>query len=467
MTKEKIVKRNVSEFLNNEYKNYALSVIEERAIPSIIDGFKPTARKVMHGSLAGDLKSGKLQKLLVLTGDTFKHSLYAHGDGSLAGVATGLAQDFNDNLPPLFGEGQFGSLRAPVPGSPRYLYIKHSKYMDMIYKTDYDLLDFVFEEGQYVEPKNYLPIIPTVLTKQNVGVAVGYSMHNLSYNPIDIIDACLDVISSRENAKQKIKTTIRPYIRGIKQSNWKYEQCADGNYHWVNYGEWKYNKTKDQMIITDLPYDVTYEDFEKLLCKLEEKETIKDWKNVSTDGNIEYVITFPKKYLDKKLKKGEDGLALPNMFKLIKQVPDDLLWLLDENCKLKYFNSNYEVIEYFVKYRLSKYTERKKRLVKVLEQRYKENCDLVKFIELICNGKLVIRNRSKKDIKVDMDNFKLPMSLVSTVPFSKCTIEERDELLKQNEAIKAELEYIRNTTEKQMYINDLNNLRKELEKEFK
>lgn len=460
--KEKIIKRKVSDFLNKEYKNYALSVIEERAIPSIIDGFKPTARKVMHGSLAGDLKSGKLQKLLVLTGDTFKHSLYSHGDASLAGVATGLAQDFNDNLPPLFGEGQFGSLRSPVPGSPRYLYIKHSKYMDMIYKMDYDLLDFIFEEGQYVEPKYYLPIIPTILTKQNVGVAVGYSMHNMSYNPIDIINACLDVINSRENAKQKIKTTICPYIKGIKQSNWKYEDC-----HWVNYGEWKYNKTKDQMIISDLPYDTTYEDFEKLLCKLEEKETIKDWKNISTDGNIEYIITFPKKFLDKKLKNKEDSLTLPNMFKLIKQVPDDLFWLLDENHKLKYFTNNYEIVEYFVKYRLSIYNERKKRLVKVLEQKYKENCDLVKFIELICNGKLKIRNRSKKDIKIDMDSFKLPMSLVSTVPFSKCTIEERDELLKQNEEIKAELEYIRNTTEKQMYINDLNDLKKELEKEFK
>ena len=467
MTKEKIVQRSISDFLNKEYKNYALSVIEERAIPSIVDGFKPTARKVMHGSLAGDLKSGKLQKLLVLTGDTFKHSLYAHGDASLAGVATGLAQDFNDNLPPLFGEGQFGSLRSPVPGSPRYLYIKHSDYMNMIYKTDYDLLDFVFEEGQYVEPRYYLPIIPTVLTKQNIGLAVGYSMHNLSYNPINIIDACLEVINSRENAKQKIKTQVCPYVKGIKSSNWKYEQCNDGNYHWVNYGEWKYNKSKDQMTITDLPYDMTYEDFEKLLCKLEEKETIKDWKNVSTDGNIEYVITFPKKYLDKKLKKGEDGLSLPNMFKLIKQVPDDLLWLLDEDEKLKYYNSCYEVIEYFVKFRLTKYIDRKKRLVKVLEQRYKENCDLVKFIELICNDKLKIRNRSKKDIKVDMDNFKLPMSLVSTVPFSKCTIEERDELLKQNEEIKKELEYIRNTTEKQMYINDLNALRKSLEKDFK
>ena len=161
---------------------------------------------------SGTLNSGTVKSAVGIgalladeIGDTMRVSLYAHGDISLAGVATGLAQDFNDNLPPLFGEGQFGSLRSPIAGSPRYLYIKHSKYMDLIYKTDYDLLDFVFEEGQYVEPKNYLPIIPTILTKQNIGVAVGYSMHNLSYNPIDIIDACLDVINSRENAKQKIE----------------------------------------------------------------------------------------------------------------------------------------------------------------------------------------------------------------------------------------------------------------------
>ena len=155
------------------------------------------------------------------------------------------------------------------------------------------------------------------------------------------------------------------------------------------------------MIITDLPYDVTYEDFEKLLCKLEEKETIKDWKNISTDGNIEYIITFPKKYLDKVLKRGEDGLKLPNMFKLIKQVPDDLLWVLDENHKLKHFATVDDLVQYFVNWRLKIYVERKKRLVKILEERYKINSELVRFIELVCSGKLVIRNRSKVDIKVE------------------------------------------------------------------
>ena len=146
--------------------------------------------------------------------------------------------------------------------------------------------------------------------------------------------------------------------------------------------------------------------------------------------------------MEKKLKRGEDSMTLPNMFKLVKQVPDDLLWLLDENHKLKYFNSCYDVVEYFVDFRLKVYDERKTKMVSILEERYKENSNLVRFIELVCKGKLKIRNRSKVDIKLDMDIYKLPMSLIST-PMSKCTIEERDELLRQNKEIEEELAYIK------------------------
>ena len=459
---DKIQKRTISNFLNTEYLNYAFSVLEERAIPSVIDGFKPGARKIMHASLAGTTKDGKLYKLLALSGDTMRISLYAHGDISLNGTIVNMCKYFNDNLNPLESDSQVGSLRDPdSAGAPRYLYVKHSKYMDMIYKTDYDLLDHIFEEGQYVEPMTYLPIIPTVLCKNNIGVAVGYSMHNQAYNPIDVIDACKEVIEARADKKDKIQTIIRPYIRGIKKSNWKFEE---GN--WYNYGEWKFNQVKDLMIVTDLPADISYEDFEKLLYKYKDEDYIKDWKNKSVDGGVNYEITFPKKQLAIEMKRDRSGKRLANKFKLIKQVPEDLLWLLDENHKLKYFQNKNEVVEYFVNYRMTIYTERKKKLVKILEQRYTENSDLVKFIELVCKGKLKIRNRSKTDIKIDMDEFKLPMTLIST-PMSKCTIEERDELLKQNEEIKKELEYIRNTSEKQMYINDLNELKKELEKDFK
>ena len=459
---EKVTKRTITNFLNTEYLNYAFSVLEERAIPSAIDGFKPGARKIMHASLAGTTKDGKLYKLLALSGDAMRVSLYSHGDASLNDTIVRMCRGFNDNLNPLESDSQVGSLRDPdSAGAPRYLYVRHSKYMDLIYKTDYDLLEHIFEEGQYVEPMTYLPIIPTVLCKNNIGVAVGYSMHNQAYDPIDIIEACKEILNARADKKDKIKTIVRPYIRGIKKENWRFEEGA-----WYNYGEWKFNQSKDLMIVTDLPADVSYEDFEKLLYKYKDEGYIKEWKDKSVDGGVNYEIFFPKKQLAIEIKKDRSGKRIANKFKLIKQLPDDLLWLLDEKHKLKNFANKNEVIEYFTNYRLTIYTERKKKLVKILEERIKKNDELVKFIELVCKGKLKIRNRAKADIKVDMDSYKLPMELIGT-PMSKCTIEERDELLAQNEAMKKELEYIRNTTEKQMYLNDLNNLKKEIEKDFK
>lgn len=453
---EKIVKRNMSDFLNKEYLKYCFSVLEERAIPSVIDGFKPGGRKIMHAALAGTTKNGNLVKLLALSGDAMRVSLYSHGDGSLNSSIVGLCQYFKDNLNPLESDSQVGSLRDPdSAGSPRYLYVKHSKYMNM-YKVDYDLLDFIFDEGQYVEPMNYLPIIPTVLCKNNIGVAVGYAMHNQAYNPLDVIKACKQYLETGE-----ISTTIFPYIRLIKKSNWRFIEDK-----LFNFGEWKFNQSKDLMTITDLPADTSYEDFEKLLNKFKDKEFIKEWKNKSIDGGVNYEVIFPKKQLEIALKKDKTGMKLANMFKLIKQVPDDLFWLLDENHKLKHFTDRYDVVKYFVNFRLKVYNERKTKMVSILEEKYKENSNLVRFIELICKGKLKIRNRSKADIKIDMDIYKLPISLIST-PMSKCTIEERDELIKQNKEIEEELAYIKKTTTKQMYINDLDKLYSELQKDFK
>lgn len=454
------VNRSITDFLNADYLQFAFSVIEERALPSVIDGFKPAARKIIHAALAGSTKDGKLYKLLALSGDAMRVSLYSHGDASLNGVIVGLCKPFIDNLNPLESDSQVGTIRDPnACGAPRYLYVKHSKYMDLIYKTDIDLTEQIFEEGQYVEPICYYPIIPTVLCKNNQGIAIGYAMHNQSYNPIDVIDACLEALKSKNEVKI-FKTTIRPYVKGTKQDNWK---CIDGK--WFSYGEWKVNKSKDLFTITDLPADVSYEQFEKLLNKLVDSQYMKDWKNLSQDGNIIYECQFFKGQLNK-LCKGKNGEnVIVNKLKLVKQVPDDLFWLLDENHKLKHFNDKYDVIHYFLNYRLSIYTERKKKLVKILEQKYKENSDLVKFIELVCKGKLKLRNRSKTDIKADMDIYKLPFALIST-PMSKVTIEERNELLKQNEEIKKQLEYIKNTSEKQMYIDDLIHLKQSLLKDF-
>lgn len=458
---QKLNIKKLTNFLNEEYKEYSRYSVEERAIPCLCDGLKPGARKILNAVFVGTLKDGKTYKMLSLVGDTMNKSLFAHGDASLVNTICTLSKEFLNFFNPIEIEGQGGVLRDPDAGAPRYLYIRKSKWADSFYKTDYELLDFIEEEGQVVEPMQYYPIVPNVLCNMAMGIANGYSFHTMAWHPIDVVDSCLEYLNSKQTDKVKIKTVLRPYLRDIKQDNWKFE-----NGKWYCYGEWKFNQSKDLMTITDLPADMTYVEFEKLLNKLCEKEYIKDYKNLSEDGNVYYEIFFPKKQLSIELKKDRTGKRIANVFKLIKELPDDLLWVLDENHKLKFFNTKTELIEYFINWRIKIYSDRKKRLVKILEERYKENSDLVKFIELVCKGKLKIRNRSKADIKIDMDKEKLPINLISTA-MSKCTIEERDELLKQNEEIKKELDYIKNTTEKQMYINDLKTLRKTLEKEIK
>ena len=42
------MEKTVTDYLNEDYGNYAKYVIEHRAIPSVIDGFKPTQRKIIH-----------------------------------------------------------------------------------------------------------------------------------------------------------------------------------------------------------------------------------------------------------------------------------------------------------------------------------------------------------------------------------------------------------------------------------
>ncbi len=449
----------VSKFFGNEYMDFSKYVISTRACPSLIDGFKTGARKVMHAAFNGALKSGKAVKLLNLTGDTLKLSLYAHGDSSLSGTVITMAQDFQDNLNPLTIEGQYGSLRSPIASSPRYLYVKLSKYANLIYKTDYELLKYVFDEGEYLEPQYYLPIIPTVLTSRNIGMAPGYRFSTMSYNPIDITDACINILKN-----QDFKSP-RPYIRDIKQSSWKFiiDNESQTSY-WENRGKWEYNVPKDKMIVTDLPYDQTFDSFEKLLNKAIEKSYIKDWLNYSEGNNINYEIVFEKGKLKKEIDKTDT--KLPNKFKLIKKVPEDQLYVIDEHNKVKYFETPNELIKYFVEFRLNIYNDRKIQLLKVLNEKLKVNLELCKFISLIINNKLIINNRKKEDIKKDLENYELPEKLINT-SLSKLTKEEYDSLQNECEEIKQKIEYITNTTTVDMYINDLNELRKELEKDFK
>lgn len=77
MTTEK----SITEFLSNEYKEFAMYVVEGRAIPSIIDGLKPSQRKVIQvANQIWKTGSEKTLKVFQLSGKVASDCYYHHGD---------------------------------------------------------------------------------------------------------------------------------------------------------------------------------------------------------------------------------------------------------------------------------------------------------------------------------------------------------------------------------------------------
>ena len=445
--------RNITEFFETDYKDFAQYVIENRALVSVIDGLKTGARKIIHAAFTGSLRDGKQKKVPNLSGETMNFSLYPHGDMSLNSTIVTLSQEHKFNFNPLYIDSQNGSLRDDSVSSPRYLYVKLSKYADL-WKTDIELTERLFDEGQYIEPRCYLPIIPMAIINRQEGMCQGFRFSTMSYNPVDVIDACSKYLTDK---KAFDKAVIKPYVRGIKKENWKYEEDS-----WVNYGTFEWDPKKKQLKITDLPFDVEYADFEKLLNKLLDAEEIGEWSNYSEDGNVDYRIDCRKaKWASEK----DPSNSIQVMFKLRKVLTPDLLWVLDENKKVLHFETIKDLIAYFIDFRLTKYKERKSRLVKIKQEQLRENDNLIRFIQLVCKGKLKIINRSKADIKADLDEDGLDIKLIST-PLSKCTVEERKELDEKNKVLCEELEYLKKTAEKEMYLNDLKELRSNILKDF-
>lgn len=71
----------INDYLDTEYLDYARYVVEERAIPSVIDGLKPTQRKIIFVSdKVWKRGNEKPLKVFQLTGKIASDANYHHGD---------------------------------------------------------------------------------------------------------------------------------------------------------------------------------------------------------------------------------------------------------------------------------------------------------------------------------------------------------------------------------------------------
>jgi len=440
--------KTITEFLSNEYKEFALYSIEGRAIPSVIDGFKPTQRKIIH--IASQVwKSGfeKNLKVFQLSGKVASDAFYHHGDMSLSNAIINLAQKFKNNAPLLEEDGQFGSLRSPQAGAPRYIGTKLSPNFKLIYK-DFELLEYKEEEGETIEPKFFLPVIPTVLINGGSGIAVGFASNILNRNIKDIIDACIKYLGG------KTIGTLKPGLNGFLGD---FTQDQTLSKKWIIRGKFQKINTNTIKII-ELPPSMTYEKYEEVLDRLVESKDVVSYEDNCKD-NIDYTIKFTRTQLE--------NLSDESIFKLLKleESETENFNTLDEFGKLKIFESAEEILKYFVDFRLIYYEKRKEYQLQTLLHELRVLGNKGKFIKLILDGKLVVNNTPKSEIisQIEQNNFdKVDDSYdyLLRMPIYSLTKEVFDKLKSDFTSKKEEIEVLKSKDPKELYLKDLNDLKK-------
>jgi DNA topoisomerase-2 len=202
---------NYSEFINRELILFS-NADNARSIPHIMDGFKPSQRKVLFACFKKKLKTEI--KVAQLAGYIGEHSAYHHGDQSLQGAIIGMAQSYcgSNNVNLLYPSGQFGTRRmgGKDHASARYIFTRLEKIARAIFHPDDDdLLNYLNDDGLSVEPEYYMPVIPMVLVNGSEGIGTGYSTTIQNHDPREVITNIRKMINGEEPDE------MHPYFAGF------------------------------------------------------------------------------------------------------------------------------------------------------------------------------------------------------------------------------------------------------------
>ena len=386
-----------SQFINQEYILFSKADCE-RSIPHIMDGFKPSQRKVLFSCFKRKLKDEI--KVAQLAGYIGEHSAYHHGEASLYTTIINMAQSYvgSNNINLLTPSGQFGTRRmgGKDAASPRYIFTMLEKITRTIFHPDDDeLLNYLSDDGVSIEPEYYMPVIPMVLVNGSDGIGTGWSSKIPNYDPRQIITNIRNMISGEPLEE------MHPYYSGFKGDIFPDAQA--GKYTCKGIIE----RTNDTTIlISELPIRSWTQDCKNYLEKMlvpgdkSSEVELKDFTENHTDTTVSFTITATKEKIDawEKLPKG----GLYAKFKLISSMSTTNMNLYDTDSRIVKHEKPEGILKAFYEKRMDFYVKRKQLLVKKLQKDQNMLSNKARFVEEVCSGDLIVNNRKKIELLEDL-----------------------------------------------------------------
>ena len=452
-----------------------------RSIPSVIDGLKPSQRKILYGAYLRGLDKTEV-KVAQLAGFVSDKAAYHHGEMSLTGAIIGMAQDFvgSNNINILVPAGQFGTRLkgGKDAASPRYIWTSLDKLASIIYNPiDDPILNNQTEDSEPIEPEYYAPIIPMVLVNGAEGIGTGFSTKIPPYNPIEIIKNIKNIMNNKPFEQ------MDPWWQGFEGI-----VCKIDDFNYEIFGSWSIDDNK--LTITELPvgeWTSNYKEFlEKMLedvpikSKVDDKKSKKvkkdnnfiGYKDSNTESKVNFELTFEDGYLS-------NVKDIEKLFHLNRKYSITNMHLYGPEGHIKRYYTVEEIMNDYYNIRIKLYKARKEYQLGILEYQLKIISYKVKFILMVVQKEIEINNKKKIEIEESLikNNFpkfgknksdnKLTFDYLLTMPIYNLSYEKIEELKKNQQDKESEYKILEELTPENIWLSELDILEEEYHKWYK
>ena len=396
-----------TKFINDELIHFS-NADNLRSLPHVMDGLKPSQRKILYCCLKRGLRSEI--KVAQLAGYVSEHAAYHHGEASLNSTITGMAQNFigSNNINLLVPNGQFGSrlMGGQDAAQPRYIHTYLEPLVDALFKKeDMAILKYTEDDGVQVEPEFYQPVVPFLVINGALGIGTGFSTNIPPHNPADVLSLLRDRLFHRRHTLAGL--VLQPWWHGHTGT---IHRTTDTT--WVTKGKAVWNDEKRTITITELPvgsWTKEYKTYLDTLCTGDKEKCIKpvleSFDDLYNDTEVKFVL-----YLDSDTyyEMRTDAPAAEKMLQLSSTWHTTNMVCFSPDMLIKRYATVGDMIEDYYQVRLKGYATRKDLEVRRLERDVQEYDAKARFLQAVLDGRMDLRHKEDEEIVEAMKAEMLP-----------------------------------------------------------
>ncbi|WP_372638883.1 DNA gyrase subunit A [Fodinibius sp.] len=294
MAREKIIPVTIEDEMQSAYIDYSMSVIVSRALPDVRDGLKPVHRRILYGmSELGMLHNRNYKKSARIVGEVLG-KYHPHGDSAVYDSIVRMVQDFSLRYPLVDGQGNFGSIDGDSAAAMRYTEVRMERIAEeMLTDINKETVDYQNNFDDTLQEPTVMPgMLPNMLLNGASGIAVGMATNMAPHNIKETIDGIVAYIENPdidcEELMEHISAPDFPTggiiygYGGVKEA---YETGRGKITLRARCTTEELRRGREQIVITEIPYQVNKTTLVKKIARHVENEKIEDISEIRDESD--------------------------------------------------------------------------------------------------------------------------------------------------------------------------------------